>query len=163
MPAYKLSFCFAGFTEHGFISCDCAISGGINIAGGLFQRLVTWNGFLGFFPPFSFPFELSPRDRSAPTSCSFNSLAFSSNFLFLSRDMLDWQTKGRKIRDKAWRADRGPRKRGGRRPGCNPEEGMEPLTLCCLRCFRSCCWTCNYSLFPLISSVKIATFRLSAE
>lgn len=65
---------------------DCAISGGINIAGGLFKRLVTWNGgFWGFFPPFSFPFELSPRDRSAPNIVFFNSLAFSSNFLFLSR------------------------------------------------------------------------------
>lgn len=38
VPACKLSFCFAGFTEHGFISCDCAISGGVNIAGGLFKK-----------------------------------------------------------------------------------------------------------------------------
>lgn len=34
----KLFFCFAGFTEHSFISCDCAIYGGVNIAGGLFRK-----------------------------------------------------------------------------------------------------------------------------
>lgn len=38
VPACKLSFCFVGFTEHGFISCDCAISGGVNIAGSLFKK-----------------------------------------------------------------------------------------------------------------------------
>lgn len=96
VPACKLSFCFAGFTEHSFISCDCAISGGVNIAGGLFKKA---NDLICFvFFPFSFPFELSPRDRPAQATCSFNFLAFCSNFPFSSRDMLDWQTKGEKIR-----------------------------------------------------------------
>ena len=86
VPACKLSFCFAGFTEHGFISCDCAISG-VNIAGGLFKKASDLKWWLFFF--FSFPFELSPRDRPAQASCSFNSLTFSSNFPFSARDTLE--------------------------------------------------------------------------
>lgn len=110
VPACKLSFCFAGFTEHGFISCDCAISGGVNIAGGLFKKADDLKCFFFLFP-FSFPFELSPRDSPDQATCSFNLLAFSSNFPFLSRDMLDWQTKVRKdMRIKTQRADLSPRK-----------------------------------------------------
>lgn len=50
VPACKLSFCFAGFTEHGFISCDCAISGGVNIAGGLFKKANDPKCGFFFFP-----------------------------------------------------------------------------------------------------------------
>lgn len=115
MPPCKLSFCFAGFTKHGFISCDCAISGGVNIAGGLFKKAndLKCFGVVLFFPPFSFPLELSPRGRPAQAMCGFNLLAFSSNFPFLSRDMLEWQTKGRKdMRIKTQSPDRGPREGG---------------------------------------------------
>lgn len=94
VPACKLSFCFVGFTEHSFISCDCAISGGVNIAGGLFKKA---NDLKCFLFSFSFPLELSPKDRPAQASCSFSLLAFSSNFPFLPHDMLGWQTKGEKI------------------------------------------------------------------
>lgn len=68
MPACKLSFCFAGFTEHGFISCDCAISGGVNIAGGLFKKTNDLK-CCGFF--LSFLFHLNYLQQAGlPKDCA---------------------------------------------------------------------------------------------
>lgn len=41
--------CFAVLAEHGYISCDCAISGEVNIAGGLFKKANDLKCWL-FFP-----------------------------------------------------------------------------------------------------------------
>lgn len=46
-------FVLQALTEHGFISCDCAISGGVNIAGGLFKKANDLKWFFFFFLFFS--------------------------------------------------------------------------------------------------------------
>lgn len=67
VPACKLSFCFAGFTEHSFISCDCAILEGVNIAGGLFKKAndLKWV----FFPPFLFHLNYL-QETGPPKQCA---------------------------------------------------------------------------------------------
>lgn len=70
--AVTCPFCFAGFSEHGFISCDCAISGGVNIAGGLFKKANDLKClFLGFFPPFLFHLNYLQETEACPSNVQF--------------------------------------------------------------------------------------------